>query len=192
MASHAARHRKARMELAAKIASPRALTSEICDQIVKEGGPTYRTTRQGHVCVQTGARVKRGHCQSYTAQVMNGTTAMIAFRAGSSKKGKGRQIGFRAPLPPQRLELRALKWDGQAGHNKCPNCNRDFYVESTGINTCGYCDRQFVVEKVPESLTVKYYGSTNYKCPHCGRLTWLSHGLNTCQCCGKKINAAYD
>lgn len=194
MASHAGRSRQARRKWAAKIANPEALTPAVCDRVVKDGGPTFRTTSDGHICNQTGAKLKRGQCQAYRLRVANGTTAMIAYRGDAPKKGKKRKLEverYRAPVLPA---MKELEWPGNRGYFKCPYCNHETYITYSGNHQCGYCCKTFkVAEKLrPTASNVKYYGMGYYNCPLCSRETWIgSSGMHNCDNCGKPINAEY-
>lgn len=194
MASHVGAHRRRRLALAARMAAPLSLSSEVCDKIVKEGGPSYGTTSSGHYCNQTGARMKRGRCDSYTAQVVNGTTAMQAFRAWTPKESHKSRA---APIPAKAIPLKVLEWNGQRDGYwpRCPNCREQVYVDGPGEKYHGYCDKKFFVREValPVSKRILYSGSGYYACPHdASHRTWIDgSGMHSCTNCHKPISAEW-
>jgi len=162
------------------MSSPSQLTPETCDHIIRNGGPTFRTTSYGHVCVQTGERLKRGQCEPYRARVVNGTTAMLAFRSGTGKKKRKGSVQDERSSEPKKKEL---MWPGKSDYYKCPCCNHDTYVTDVGSHRCGYCGDSFKV--VLKLLTVSYaYGGCRVSCPHCKRgITLWESGKHDCDYC---------
>ncbi len=190
MSSGAKKRKRIKGERAAKMASPPQLIPEVCDRIAANGGPTYRTTSQGHVCNQTGQRLKRGQCKSYTARVLNGTTAMLAFRQMSPGDGKKRKgVSYQTTAPPPSMKV--LPWPGTMGYFRCPCCSHDTYVTTAGSHRCSYCDKTFKVEL--SVVNIKYRGYPCYHtCPHCSRSTWVnSPGISRCDECGKTFKVEY-
>ncbi len=192
MGSNVVKKRKARESLATRIASSKelVLTPDICEKIVLSGGPTFRTTAGGHICYQTGKRLKRGQCQSYSARILNGTPAMVAFRAAKAKIVEHRLCpGW---TPPPSPPMKTLEWDESAGNwQDCPCCHRQVNVYETGERYHSYCGNTFMVVRKQQPVgSIKFYGSKYYACPHCERATWIDCiGTDTCEKCGKRIEA---
>lgn len=180
--------KSARVERAALVADPKALTPEVCDQIVADGGPSYRTTTRGHICNQTGQRLNRGQCFSYGLRVVNGTTAMQAFRANQPRKVV--KTATETPRPV----MKVLEWDGTNGYRDCPYCHQGLYIGNEGSRWCGYCNREFIVilRQRPVAKKIVYRGVGYYVCPHCGDKTWIdTSGTDSCMHCHNPIDAEW-
>jgi hypothetical protein len=138
--------------------------------------------------------VKRGQCQGYRLRVANGTSAMIEYREGTSKVGKGRKATTERATPSAEA-MKVLEWDESLGNwPDCPYCHHQVNVYEEGTRYHMYCGRNFLVVKKqqPTAKTVRYYGSSYYPCPHCNCNTWIdSIGLTRCIRCGESINAVY-
>lgn len=189
--------KKARAAFADLKANPKSLTAEVCDQVFAQGGPTFRASRNGLVCNQTGQWMKRKQAQSYALRVFNGTTRRRAFNAGATKSQVEEVVEWR-PTPAAAAETKTLLWNGANGWMKCPHCHRDRYVTAEGQFTCPYCYKPIRIvrsggvtaskttdERLPQ-VTRPVFG-VHVRCPLCSCLTWIgnSRGRATCDNCQK-------